>query len=136
MPDDLVTEFFEYLVSSVEDNGDSVGNPLFLMASLQYIVKNNLHGTSLNELMYKQHTRRIKELFVRLARGKTNTPESRWRTITNPRNPEMQNLLRHFVVDHGDVSKAFSKLKPSKAKQLLEYFKEQLTEQPSVDLSA
>jgi hypothetical protein len=136
MSDDLVTEFFEYLVSSVEDNGDSVGNPLFLMASLQYIVKNNLHGTSLNELMYKQHTRRIKELFFRLARNKTDTPESTWRTITNPRNPEMQNLLRQFVTDHGDVSMAFSKLKPSKAKELLEVFKEQLADQSSVDISA
>ncbi len=123
---DLVSGFFEYLVSSVEENGDSEGNPLFLIASLKYIINNNLHGTSFNELMYTQHTRCIKELFFRVARNRIEEPESAWRTITNPRTSEIQSLTQRYTVKYGNVSRAISELKPSQAMQLFDTFTEQL----------
>ncbi|MHA1907205.1 MAG: hypothetical protein ACW98Y_07915 [Candidatus Thorarchaeota archaeon] len=136
MSDEIISEFFEYLISSAEENRENMGNPLFLLATLQYIIKNNLHGISFNELMYKQHTRHIKELFFRVARSRTDDPENTWRILTNPRNPEMQNLTRQYITDYGDVSKAFSELKPSKAKLLLDSFIRQINVKSSLDISS
>ncbi len=136
MSDDLVSKYYEYLISSAEENGEQIGKPLFLLASLEYIVRNNLHGTTLNELMYRQHTRRIKELFLRAARNRIETPERTWRTITNPRNPEMQSMTLRYAMDHGDVSKAFAELKPSAAKHLLDSFAERLDMKNTPDASA
>lgn len=126
MSDELVGEFYEYLVSSAERNRKDMGNALFLMAALQYVILNNLHGVSLNEILYKEHTRRIKDLFLRVARKRMENPESTWRAITNPRNPEMQNQIRKYGMEQGDVSKAFSELKPYRAKSLLEMFNERM----------
>ena len=113
-------------IASAEKNREHKGKPLFLMAALQYVLKNNLHGTSLNELMYTQHTRQIKELFLRIARDRADSPDALWRAITNPRNPEMQKHTRWFISNHGDVSKAFSELKPSAVKHLLESFENRM----------
>ncbi|MHA2423504.1 MAG: hypothetical protein ACXAEF_01880 [Candidatus Thorarchaeota archaeon] len=126
MSDDLVTDFFEYLITTHENEKNQLEKPLFLMAALKYVLKNNLHGISFNEILYKSHTRHIRELFLRCARSRINSPEATWRTMTNPRNPEMQKQTREYIASHGDVSAAFSELKPFRMRNLIDAFEERL----------
>ncbi len=121
MSKEIILRFYEDLVSSSPKNKEHGEKPLFLAATLNYIIHNNLYGVGLHELMYIRHQRMIKHLFIQLAQGKLSDPEARWRLITNPINPRMKDAVEEFISETGDVNAAFAELSPRDAQEVLEH---------------
>ena len=126
MSDELMREFYEYLVKHEEKRGNEYVKPIFLMAAMKYMLRNNLHGMSLEELMYKEHTRGIKNFFLQVGRKKLSQPENSWRMVTDPRNPELKHLIQQYMDSKTDFLKEFSALKPYRVKQLLDSFMDRI----------
>ncbi|MFW9907512.1 MAG: hypothetical protein ACFFEF_02975 [Candidatus Thorarchaeota archaeon] len=135
MSKELVSGFYEFLVKESEKKGARGEKPIFLMATLKYLIQNNLYGLSLNEMMYIQHLRLIKGQFIRLASHRMREPESSWRRLTNPNTFEMKNQVQRYISKYGDVSGAFSKLKPGEAQQLLNGFMLRLSAKKSFEVT-
>lgn len=121
MSKEIVMKFYDDLVSSSPKHKEHGEKPLFLAATLNYIIHNNLYGLGLNELMYIHHTRQIKHLFIQLAQGKLSDPEARWRLITNPINPKMKDAVEEFISETGDVNAAFAELSPRDAQEIFNH---------------
>jgi hypothetical protein len=121
MSKEMVMKFYDDLVSSSPKKKENGEKPLFLAATVNYIIHNNLYGVELLELMYVRHTRLIKNLFIRLADGKLSDPEAYWRLITNPIHPGMKNTVEEFISQNGDVSVAFAKLSPRDAQEIFNH---------------
>ncbi len=122
MSDDAVRDFYEYLVGSAERNRSEFDKPIFMMAALQYMLKNNLHGLSFEEIMYQEHTRGIRNFFLRAGRQKLKNPENSWRRITNPRTSEMKKVVERYTSRRDDFDVSFSSMKPFQVKQLIDIF--------------
>ncbi len=122
MSDDVVREFYEYLVGSAEKMRVEYEKPIFMMAALKYILKNNLHGITPSELLYQEHTRGIRDFFLRVGRKKLKAPESSWRRIMNPRNPEMKSMFERYATRRTEFDQSFAELKPYRVQQLINDF--------------
>ncbi|MFW9920687.1 MAG: hypothetical protein ACFFED_13870 [Candidatus Thorarchaeota archaeon] len=126
MSDDVVREFYEYLVGSAEKMRAEYEKPIFMMAALKYILKNNLQGITLDELMYQEHARGIRDFYLRVGRKKLKAPENSWRRITNPRNPEMKRMFEKYSMNRTDFDRSFAELKPYQVQQLLSVFMDRI----------
>lgn len=126
MSDDVVGDFYEYLVGSADKTRAEYEKPIFMMAVLKYILKNNLQGITLDELLYQEHIRGIRDFYLRVGRKKLRAPETSWRRIMNPRNPEMKRMFERYASHRSNFDQAFAELKPYRVKQLLDDFMERI----------
>jgi hypothetical protein len=95
--------------------------PLAMIAALKYLHENNITGKSLLGLLSAPHARKIRTIFLDLAKlhSSIEEPSTSWDIITGKQG-ELQDAILQFHA--GNVNEAFSKLTPEETESLLKSY--------------
>ena len=130
----IVADFYKALCKSARRKGAGGEKPIFLMATLRYVIEKDALGHSLLDLLLPRNKQKIRRHFLYLADRRLAKPEDSWDKITRVDKKAIKDSIVEYIAEVADVNEAFSELAKKDAQKLLAQFMEELELVPYLSL--